>query len=132
MKQFKFLLFILLASIIIPSCSKDDNDSKSNTDLLTSAPWKYVDFKVAGMSLLEDCQRDDIITFSKDFNSVFNPGTMKCDPSEVIEAGTWSFSADEKSLIIDGDSATIASLTSTSLVLTQIESGFVVEISLQH
>ncbi len=132
MKQFKFLALILLAVIVIPSCNKDDNDSKSKTDLLTSAAWKYVDFKIAGASVLEDCQKDDAITFSTNFSFIFNPGSLKCDPSDVIENGTWSFSSDEKNLIIDGDNSTIVTLSSTSLVITSVSSGFPIEISFKH
>ncbi|MEI6678769.1 MAG: hypothetical protein WCL21_09190 [Mariniphaga sp.] len=40
-----------------------------------------------------------------------NPGEIKCDPTEIIESGTWSLSVDEKYFTAENTICTIIDLT---------------------
>lgn len=62
-------------------------------------------------AIMEDCEKDNVITFMKDGTYENNEAGLKCNPSDPqSRAGTWSLSDDENTLIADSDFATILQL----------------------
>lgn len=123
------LLLAVSAAAFFVACKKDDNN-KSPEDTLTSvscwAPSKDELFNPATNQWedqgVDACSQDDCITLSSDKTVSFDEGATKCDPTDPQTAtGTWSLSADGKTLtvVIDGDTTfgTVVELTSSKLVL---------------
>ncbi len=122
------LLLFAVASISMTACKKDD--AKSNEDKLTSATcWKQSKNEVFDPttnvwqdSPIDDCSKDDCVTFKADKTTTFDEGATKCDPSDPQTAtGTWSISADGKTMTVnDGTETTVGTiieLTDNKLVL---------------
>ncbi len=103
MKQFKRLaLATLLFALAFSSC-KDDDESKSATDMLTGGgtrSWKEQSKTVNGVAkAIDSCDADDKTTFTKSGNTfAFDPGTVKC--GNTAFAGTWALSNGDKTLTI--------------------------------
>ena len=116
---------MLSFSIFFSACKKD-NDDKSNTELLVQAGWKPVSIQVdLGTGTftnesIENCAKDDVLKFEANYTYKTTVGT-KCEPSETDETGIWSLSADEKTLTVDGEAATIETLNSSTLVIIESE-----------
>ncbi len=111
----KLALLVVIFVIALSACNKD----KSKTDLLTSAPWKYVNPD-------EPCNADDIITFKDDNSFSQTAGSKKCDFDLGDLSGSWKFLSDETELEITLtvplfgtviDTAKIVALTETLLEL---------------
>lgn len=122
------LLFAVLL-LGLASCKKSDPPTK--TELISRA-WKYSSFKATANGIVVDvmqqltaCKKDDIIRFKADKTLTQEEGPTKCAPTDpqVISTGTWSFSADEKSMTYGGRTATIVELTATSLRIQYQETG---------
>lgn len=124
----KHLLLIFgVFLLLLTSCQKE-NDDPNNTkkDLLTSAAWKLVSFKVTVGTVTEEvfdtfepCSTDDLITFRADNTVLLDEGLTKCEPDDPQNTtGTWSFSENETKLTINGEIATILALTGTELKLS--------------
>lgn len=96
-----------LIALYLISCSKgsDDNDNGNDPkmDLITSAAWKY---DTAGIDLnndanidqplpagmVDDCERDNLITFKNDNTGTVDEGGSKCDISDPQSTAlTWQF-----------------------------------------
>jgi|SRR5665647_2350467 len=124
MKKLTFLIFLLtiVLSIVITSCKKDAA-SISKKELLTSNQWKFLSSKTNGVAdVIDNCEKDDFTIFSSNGTYAWNPTTVKCDPSETIQNGTWTLSSDEKTLTLDDvDVATILELTGSKLVISTID-----------
>lgn len=122
MKIFKYLVLISIAiTIAVSSCNKDSG-SKSKKDILTSHQWKIYSYKENGVAVaLDNCEKDDFVKFEINGTYTFNPTTVKCNVSDVIENGIWSLSGDEKSIIIDGTSSSLLELTDSRLVVKTID-----------
>ena len=104
----------LLAVVVVVSCSKHNsnggNNNPTQTDNLTSKPWKYdtsgVDVNADGKidiggdtTTVPLCDRDDFYTFNKDSSGVANTGSQHCVVGEAqTTAFTWSLSSDNKTL----------------------------------
>ena len=139
MKKVVFLSFVAMALFTI-GCSKDKgNDGASERmTLITSAAWKYdnaqIDYDKNGTpdmglppGLLEDCDKDNIITFNNDGTGTIDEGSTKCDMGNPQSVGiTWEFKDDAKVINIpenifgnfSGD-AQIKTLTATKLTLVK-------------
>jgi hypothetical protein len=126
-------LAVLSMSIFFSACSKSDsNTPKTKTQLLTQASWKFSNAKVNGAdvsSLIQTCQKDNILTFSSTGGSgTLDEGPVKCNSSDPQTTNfTWSFTNNEGTLHVSqvfftGGSSdfTIVSLTETELVVSQI------------
>ena len=106
------------------SCNKDND--KSKTELLTQSGWKIIKEESdpgTGIYInepIDDCSKDDVIQLKADHTYATIIG-IKCDPSDTDESGSWALSADEKTLSLDGDAATIETLNGSSLVVVSSE-----------
>jgi hypothetical protein len=125
----------LVAIVFIMACKKDkDGSSVSNTDLISSAAWKFDNAKIdlnndgtgdldVPDNLLAACIKDNLISFSKDKSGKINEGAAKCAPTDPTDRPfTWEFINSEKTIKITngsffglGDTIDIISLTSTEL-----------------
>ena len=117
MKSIKFLFFAILAfSLVITACKKDETLTK--TEMLTSKTWKVISTYVFGTTILpEECEKDDYIKFRAGGQLETNPGTIKCDVTDVVNYGTWALSSDEKNLVVDSTSYSITEFTTSKLVI---------------
>jgi hypothetical protein len=123
-KHFFVPLLVLSVILLFASCKKDNG--KSKTEYLTQSGWKNVSV-LSDMGTgsfvnqpVEDCAKDDILKFEADHSYNTTVGT-KCDPSDNNETGSWALSADEKTLILNGDDVSIETLNGSTLVITESE-----------
>jgi hypothetical protein len=141
MKKVIFLSSVAMALFTI-GCSKDndddDNGPSERMQLITSAAWKYDNAQIdingdengdqaLPPGLLEDCDKDNIITFNSDSTGTIDEGPTKCDVSNPQTVPiTWEFKDNEKVINIpenifgsfSGD-AKIKTLTATKLTLVK-------------
>lgn len=138
MKNVQKGLFVFVAILIIASCSKKETTpptaGETNSLLLAGAKGSSFSWKLTGMqgsvaggtaadiqtltgSTFPACELDNVFQFS--FNSAQSftqtEGASSCtsgDPS-TIETGSWAFTDDGKTLLIDGT----VSVTSTQAQL---------------
>ncbi len=122
MKSTKYLILFILASVLAISSCKKDEATLSKRELLTARSWQLLSIKENGVTdVLDECDKDNILTFISDGTYTFDPNVIKCDLVNVIESGTWSLSSDEKFLILDdGGLMTIIELTKTKLVILEV------------
>ena len=121
------LAFFLFA---ITSCEKDKEETpqKTNTELLTLAPWKFQSATAMGQDasgFIDDCYEDNIITANADGTGTVDESTSVCVPSNAGPF-TWTFENSEteieiSAVLIPGGSSrfNIVTLNETTLVVTQ-------------
>ena len=106
-----YALALLLIGFVAFSCQKeaDDNGSggKTKMDLITSAAWKYdtaaIDITGDGTTdqalppgTIENCDRDNTITFKKDGTGTVDEGGSKCNTTDPQQTAiTWQFKDNE-------------------------------------
>lgn len=132
-----FLVILVLGSICLTQCGKKDS-GPSKTELITSASWKYdnsgLDINADGFidtglppGYVNDCDKDNVITFKADGTGTLDEGATKCDPGNPQTSPfTWTFKNGETVLNFptalvsgfDGD-VKILKLTSTELDLAK-------------
>jgi hypothetical protein len=129
-KQFFALILVAAAFITIGTgCKKDKAASKTKTQLLTQASWKFSSATVLGgdvsNSPLIACIKDDLITFNSNGSGTINEGLIVCNPTTAVSF-TWSFQDSESKLVMSSGlipagsgGFTIQSLTETTLKLYQ-------------
>ena len=118
---------LLLASLIFVgslfSCTKKTS-VKSNTELLTQKPWKFVTqgLDENNNGTIEDseadllsCQQDDQFSFNLNYTGAYAIGTMACSPDDQNMNFTWSFSNNETELTIFAFPEKIRELDETTL-----------------
>lgn len=127
-RLFTVVLFIFFAfAVVVTSCKKDET-SQTKEEMLTAKSWKILSSKTNGITdVIEDCQKDDFLTFATDGTYTFNPGTNKCYSEDVIYSGTWALSSDEKYLIVDGDSITIVEFTASRFTFSMTDADYNME-----
>ncbi|MBS1920258.1 MAG: lipocalin family protein [Bacteroidetes bacterium] len=127
-----FVVSFLLATMF-QACKKSSSSStpsKTKTDLLTQASWKFSTATVGGAdvsSLLQSCQKDNILTFQSNGNGSLDEGPTKCNSGDPqTNPFTWTFQSSEtmihvSAVLFTGGSSdfTLVSLTETQLVLSQ-------------
>ena len=140
MKKVIFLSSVAMALFTI-GCSKDNdgNDGPSERmQLMTSAAWKYdnAEVDITGdengdqplpPGILEDCDKDNVITLNSDSTGTIDEGGTKCDVGlpQTVNI-TWQFKNNETVINIpenifgniSGD-AKIKTLTATKLTLVK-------------
>jgi len=94
----QYIYAILILSLL--SCGKDKVDSSPlNLGSYKAVSLIYnpaIDYNKDGIldveciNFIEDCSKDDLITFTSSTEGVFNPGTNKCFSSEKQIKFTWS------------------------------------------
>lgn len=133
----RFLIFSLLSlALLIPSCSKDEEDERSpKTELLTASAWKMTAYTVEPgfptfdnegnitgttndiFALFDSCEKDDTYQFNTDKSLIIDEGLTKCNSSDPQKTnGNWSFNTDESSLTITEE---VIPQTVTIVALTQ-------------
>ena len=135
MKRLNLVVFGALSmSLLFAACSKSDsnNTSKTKTQLITQASWKFSTATVNGTdvsSLINSCQKDNVLTFSSTGGTgTLDEGPTKCNTGDPqTQNFTWSFTNNEGTLHVSqvfftGGSSdfTIVSLTDTQLVVSQM------------
>ena len=132
-RRLSFLLSFCLAAFLF-SCQKDatDNSNQNPTkaQLITSASWKFSMATVSGTdvsSLLQTCQKDNILSFQSAGTGSTDEGATKCNSGDAqSNPFTWNFASTEtvlhiSTVLFTGGSSdfSIVSLTSASLVVSQ-------------
>lgn len=116
----KIILYaFVLASVLPFGCSKKDDPAPSRTVLLTSKTWKLKSVTLNGQDFTssyydEDCQKDDLFNFKTDGKYTYTDAGVKCSPVGD-DSGTWSFGANEATLIMDGETQNIDELSSSTI-----------------
>jgi hypothetical protein len=136
-RSFFLLLFCFGIFFIIYSCSKKSSSStQSNTQLITSAAWKYdtagIDENGDGTidaalpsGIIQSCITDNLLYFNTDSTGTEDEGATKCDStSPQTAAFTWSFNSSQNQINFPdsvfgtfGGTVNITSLTATQLHL---------------
>lgn len=134
-----FLGLALVAGLA--SCKKDDDgDSsspKTKTDFLTQNDWNIKAATISPAfvnpitnetvtdfySLMDACDKDDILKFAKDGVHTLDEGATKCDANDPqSETGTWEFQDSETKIKVTVDNETnvmtIEELISESLKIS--------------
>ena len=141
MKKIILLLTIGTTILFSSSCKPVEEENTpsnptpaSKTELLTSKVWKVTAFTLDGQnffSQLDDCEKDDLTTFKTNGSFIEDEGATKCNVSDpqIITSSTWKFIDNETKILVDGDTATIKTLSTTSLILEIIISNQVAVIT---
>ena len=106
---------------------------RSQTDMLTAAPWKYKNYTQGGRDLLHDypCMADDQLIFSRNFGYQIIDAGLTCGSGGYT--GTWSFNANETRLNLSlGGKTYLAALTDSSLLLVDVNPSDSTDIDLGH
>jgi hypothetical protein len=132
----KLLLSLTIVSLLgFSSCKdKDEEPSKSRTELLTNAKWQLIAGTIVppitidlfGQTITisdifdlegsEPCSKDDLQIFNADGTITNDEGPSKCDAADpqTTSGGKWKLlESDSKLQIIDGDT-TLISITELS------------------
>jgi len=118
MKPLKFLfVFVFALTMSVSSCKKDESNASTPKDILTAKSWKLSSMKVNGIETIEDCSKDDIMTFAANGTYSTTVGAITCYDGETNTSGTWTLSNDGKTLTVDGD-AYSAVITESKVVVT--------------
>jgi hypothetical protein len=133
-KIFPIALYsLLLAGLFSVSCNKDDDPApapKTKTQLITQSTWKFSAATVGGIdvsSILQPCQKDNIITFASNGSGTLDEGPLKCNVADLqLNPFTWSFQSGETQLFISatlfaGGSTlfNLVTLSETQLIISQ-------------
>ncbi len=129
-------LFLIVLVTVAFSCKKSNSTpSKSKTELLTQAAWKYQSSGYDGdkngtidaPDSPDACETDNVYTFQTNGNGVMDEGATICtngDPQ--TQAFTWSFGTGETAITITGGTgnsldgtANIQTLNDTNLTVYQ-------------
>lgn len=91
----KYVFALLSIGFIIFGCKKDDdnNSGDEKMKLITSATWKYDTIGIDGdkngtidqalpPGFIDNCDKDNTITFKSDSTGTLNEGATKCNSSD--------------------------------------------------
>ncbi len=117
-------LIIMGLVLILSSCSKKEEKTSPLTpkEILTSKSWKITSTKVNGVEMLQDCEKDDVLTFLTNGTYTYNVGTNKCDANDTNYTGTWTISDDGKTMTLDTSNGTSV-VTENQIVATYVSEG---------
>jgi len=114
MKKFTsmFAIALLATSMLVSSC-KDDDPAPSRTELLTAKSWVIASAEIeyAGQrfpyttEVFDDCDMDDVTTFTKDGKYTTNVGTNLCG-NEKNYTGVWQFKENDTILSVKEEGET--------------------------
>jgi hypothetical protein len=114
-----FLLFIFTFTLTVTSCKKDET-TKSAKEILTSKSWKMSSSKHNGIEVIEDCTKDDILTFATDGTFTATVGSITCYFGETGYSGAWTLSNDGKNLTMDEYPASV-SISENKMTVTSTD-----------
>lgn len=131
MKKYSSYLALVVLGLMtmLWSCKKDNNNPpKTRTELITQANWRFKTATANGSDvsgLIQDCQKDNIISFAANGNGNMNEGATKCNSGDPDDTPfTWNFASSETVLNIStalyangSNTLTLVSLTETELVV---------------
>lgn len=125
------LLLPFAAALSISACSEKNKETpKTKTEFLTQAAWKFeaegLDFNKDGTiempsGEVDDCTKDDILTFAAAGTGTRDEGPSKCNGSDPQTSSfNWQFQNSENEILIDiplfqGKSFILHTLTDESL-----------------
>ena len=148
----KWSTLILAMVIAFSSCKKDSDTaeiiSTTPTEYLTAGSWKITAMTIDPgvdigngilltdvFSLLDACEKDDLMVFNTNGTITADEGVLKCNPDspQTSNDGSWSLSSDNKTLTIipaaDNSEdptiqATVITLNNAELVMSFESEGF--------
>ena len=116
---------LILAAGSLTACGKDDAPTKTKTQLITQAAWKFesegIDMDKNGTievptGEVEDCNKDDVFTFNTGGTGTRDEGGTKCDVADPqSEPFVWQFKNSETELEFDDHLFKLHTLNETSL-----------------
>ncbi|MDQ8003678.1 MAG: lipocalin family protein [Pedobacter sp.] len=136
----KLIYLLISASILLNSCAKDtyyipapdinETGGGASSKALENTKWKLT----AETSLIEgdgpnytrndfleydECELDDIVIYKPNSIVAMDQGAEKCFSSDpqLADVGTWTLSADQKTLTIKGTDGNVFDLTFKATVL---------------
>ena len=121
-KRFVIAIAIFAGSLV--SCTKQATIVKSNSELLTQKPWKFVTqgLDENNNGTIEDseadllsCQEDDQFVFNVNRTGAYTMGTTACSQDDQNVNFTWSFSNNETELTVFSFPEKIKKLDETRL-----------------
>lgn len=125
------VLLLLCTVMIFLGCRKEKNDVSANLRLLTADSWAYdqfgIDQNLDGLidvpETLQNCIKDDLVTFNVDGSGSLNQGADMCYPEfPQSQPFDWQFLNNEKELEYGGTTHTILELNETQLAIYTEES----------
>src|SRR5512135_3342589 len=122
MKAILLTVLTLLLLTLLISC-QSDNETKSGKEILTSNSWKISAHIIDGVEMeLEECVRDDYMTFETNGTYTDFRGPLKCPGEIQIDVtGTWTLSEDEKVLTLtnfQGTNSISVEITESKMTFT--------------
>jgi len=128
MKSINYLvLFVFALTITVSSCKKDTLTPK---EMLTAKSWKLSSSKVNGVETIEDCSKDDIMTFAADGTYSTTVGAITCYVGDINTTGVWTLSSDGKTLTLDSEDPYSIMITESKLVVTIVDGTDTIEMTL--
>lgn len=132
--------------LLFTNCQKDDTPppaSKTNTQRMTQAPWKFSSATVSGVNVsssLQTCQKDNILTFLTGVTGSMDEGATKCNASDPQTSPfNWNFANNETKVHISTVLFTggitdfnLVSISDTQLVLSQVINAQTVVVTFVH
>jgi hypothetical protein len=119
MKALNFsVCFVLVLALSLSSCKKDDG-AKSPKEILTSKSWKMISSKLNGVETIQECDKDDYITFAANGTYNYNVSAIKCYDGDENYSGVWTLSNDGKTITVDGEPGSVV-ITENQVVATTI------------
>ncbi|MBI1769068.1 MAG: lipocalin family protein [Bacteroidetes bacterium] len=122
MRAFRLILLVGVCGLMILACSKDKTVTPvadTNGAFLAGAKGASKSWKISAATgsqnggqeqslSLDDCFKDNVFKFSNNSAQDYEntEGSTKCVNSDsiLVEKGTWAFTSDGKTLLIDGTS----------------------------
>jgi hypothetical protein len=135
MKRRSFPAFSILALtfLAITGCQKNDDTPapKTKTELVAQSTWKFSSAMVGSndvSSLLQACQKDNVLTFAVAGTGSVDEGATKCNGGDPqSNPFTWNFASSETTLhvstvLFTGGSSdfTLVTLTESQLIVSQV------------
>jgi hypothetical protein len=133
MKRFSLPFMLLVFTVLLNACKGDKDDPKTKGSLIENKKWvltasvsdKPFELNNGTVStdvyryVIDDCSKDDYYMYEKGGKFFIDEGSDRCGKDQRFP-GTWSLSADEKTLTIVQDknyTYEVIELTDRKLVL---------------
>lgn len=132
---FKILSLLSIATLLVVTSCKKEEDTKSLSDYLTAGNWKVTAMTInPGIDIegivitdfyslmMENCSKDDFMKFNSNGTLIEDEGSLKCDPEDPqTETSNWTLNEDTRILTItysggDSETITLVSINETTFV----------------